>query len=250
MTGVLLSIAAGPLGSFIIWRHMSYFGDTLAHASLLGISLGLLLNINPFFTIIVVTLLLTFILVLLEKNPEFTTDSMLGIIAHSSLSIGLVIISFMKNIRVELISYLFGDLLSVDYKDIIILLIGVLINSILLFFNWKSLLSVTINHELAFSDGINIQKNNLLLMLMIALTISISMKFVGALIITSLLIIPPSAARRFSNTPEQMSFIAILLGVISITTGLIFSAYYDTPVGPSVVICSTFLFIISLFIKT
>ncbi|MEX6271857.1 zinc ABC transporter permease subunit ZnuB, partial [Providencia huaxiensis] len=222
IAGMLLAIAAGPLGSFVVWRRMSYFGDTLAHASLLGVAFGLLLNINPFYAIIAVTLLLALILVWLEKRPQLAVDTLLGIMAHSSLSLGLVVVSLMANVRVDLMAYLFGDLLSVSYEDITIILVGVIVVCGLLFYRWRALLSITVSPELAFVDGINIQRLRLLLMLVTALTIGIAMKFVGALIITSLLIIPAATARRFAHTPEQMAFIAIIIGMLSVTGGLTF----------------------------
>ncbi|HGN1201028.1 TPA: zinc ABC transporter permease subunit ZnuB [Providencia rettgeri] len=249
IAGMLLAIAAGPLGSFVVWRRMSYFGDTLAHASLLGVAFGLLLNINPFYAVIAVTLLLALILVWLEKRPQLAVDTLLGIMAHSSLSLGLVVVSLMANVRVDLMAYLFGDLLSVSYEDIITIFIGVIVVCGLLFYRWRALLSITVNPELAFVDGINIQRLRLLLMLVTALTIGIAMKFVGALIITSLLIIPAATARRFARTPEQMAFIAVLIGMIAVTGGLTFSAFYDTPAGPSVVLVSAILFVLSLAIK-
>ncbi|WP_036772797.1 zinc ABC transporter permease subunit ZnuB [Photorhabdus australis] len=249
LAGILLAIAAGPLGSFVVWRRMSYFGDTLAHASLLGVAFGLLLNINPFYAVIAVTLILAIILVWLEKRPQLAIDTLLGIMAHSALSLGLVVVSLMSNVRVDLMAYLFGDLLSVTYADIWLIVIGVAIVITLLFWQWNALLSMTVSQEMAFVDGIKIQRLRVLLMLVTALTIGLAMKFVGALIITSLLIIPAATARRFARTPEQMAGIAIATGIVAVTGGLTFSAFYDTPAGPSVVLCSAVLFIISLISK-
>ncbi|OWO82657.1 zinc ABC transporter permease [Photorhabdus luminescens] len=249
LAGVLLSIAAGPLGSFVVWRRMSYFGDTLAHASLLGVAFGLLLNISPFYAIIAVTLILAIMLAWLEKRPQLAIDTLLGIMAHSALSLGLVVVSLMSNVRVDLMAYLFGDLLSVTYEDIWLIAIGVAIVITLLFWQWNALLSITISQEMAFVDGIKIQRLRILLMLVTALTIGLAMKFVGALIITSLLIIPAATARRFARTPEQMAGIAIAVGMLAVTGGLAFSAVYDTPAGPSVVLCAAVMFIISLISK-
>ena len=249
LAGMLLAVAAGPLGSFVVWRKMSYFGDTLAHASLLGVAFGLMLNVNPFYTVIGVTLILALILVWLEKRPQLAVDTLLGIMAHSSLSLGLVVVSLMDNVRVDLMAYLFGDLLSVTYTDVTAILIGVIIVCGLIFWQWRALLSMTINQELAFVDGIKIQRLRILLMMVTALTIGIAMKFVGALIITSLLIIPAATARRFARTPEQMASIAVLIGMLAVTGGLALSALYDTPAGPSVVLSAAILFIASLTVR-
>ena len=244
LAGIMLACAAGPLGSFVVWRRMSYFGDTLAHASLLGVAFGLLLDVNPFYAVIVVTLLLAGGLVWLEKRPHLAIDTLLGIMAHSALSLGLVVVSLMSNIRVDLMAYLFGDLLAVTPEDLISIAIGVVIVLAILFWQWRNLLSMTISPDLAFVDGVK-----LLLMLVTALTIGVAMKFVGALIITSLLIIPAATARRFARTPEQMAGVAVGVGMIAVTGGLTFSAFYDTPAGPSVVLCAALLFIFSMMKK-
>lgn len=246
LAGILLACAAGPLGSFVVWRRMSYFGDTLAHASLLGVAFGLLLNVNPFYAVIAVTLCMALGLVWLERRPHLAIDTLLGIMAHSALSLGLVVVSLMGNVRVDLMAYLFGDLLSVTLDDIITIALGVAIVCGVLAWQWRNLLAMTISPDLAHVDGVNLQRTKMLLMLITALTIGVAMKFVGALIITSLLIIPAATARRFARTPEQMAAVAVLMGMISVTGGLAFSAFYDTPAGPSVVLASALLFILSM----
>jgi len=246
LAGILLACAAGPLGSFVVWRRMSYFGDTLAHASLLGVAFGLLLNVNPFYAVIAVTLFMALGLVWLERRPHLALDTLLGIMAHSALSLGLVVVSLMGNVRVDLMAYLFGDLLSVTLEDIVTIALGVAIVCGVLFWQWRNLLAMTISPDLAHVDGVNLQRTKMLLMLITALTIGVAMKFVGALIITSLLIIPAATARRFARTPEQMAAVAVLIGMISVTGGLALSAVYDTPAGPSVVLASAVLFILSM----
>jgi zinc transport system permease protein len=169
--------------------------------------------------------------------------------AHSALSLGLVVVSLMSNIRVDLMAYLFGDLLAVTPEDLISIAIGVVIVLAILFWQWRNLLAMTISPDLAFVDGVKLQRVKLLLMLVTALTIGVAMKFVGALIITSLLIIPAATARRFARTPEQMAGVAVVVGMIAVTGGLTFSAFYDTPAGPSVVLCAAMLFIFSMMKK-
>ncbi|WP_367680182.1 zinc ABC transporter permease subunit ZnuB [Candidatus Fukatsuia anoeciicola] len=249
LTGILLAVAAGPLGSFVVWRRMSYFGDTLAHASLLGVAFGLLLNINVFYTVIIITLVLALALVWLEYKLQLAIDTLLGILAHSTLSLGLVVVSLMSNMRVDFMTYLFGDLLSATFGDVWLIANGVVIVLALLYWQWPALLSITISPELAHVDGVNLKRTKVLLMLITALTIGLSMKFIGVLIITSLLLIPTAAARRFARTPEQMAGIAILIGILSVSGGLAFSACYDTPAGPSVVLCATIIFILTLLKK-
>lgn len=249
LAGLFLACAAGPLGSFVVWRRMSYFGDTLAHASLLGVAIGFLLDINVYYAVILVTLVLALGLVWLERRPYLAIDTLLGIMAHSALSLGLVVVSLMNTIRVDLMAYLFGDLLSVTTQDLWLIGPGVLVVIAIMCWQWRSLLSMTISQELAHVDGVNVQRTRLILMLVTALTIGLAMKFVGALIITSLLIIPAATARRFARTPEQMAGLAVILGMFAVTGGLIFSALYNTPAGPSVVLSASLLFILSLIRK-
>ena len=249
LAGLFLTAITGPLGTFVVWRRMSYFGDTLSHAALLGIAFGFLFNINLFYAVIFITLLLALGLLWLESQKQLPIDTLLGILAHSALSLGLVVISLMKNISIDLMGYLFGDLLSVTYSDLFPIIICVMLIGTLLLWQWNNFLFITVSEELAFSNGINIQFTKLLLTFLLAFTIGIAMKFVGALIITSLLIIPAATAKYYSKTPESMALIAITIGMLSIIGGLLFSFIYDTPTGPSVVLSNTCLFFISLFVS-
>ena len=249
LAGLSLTCLTGPLGTFVVWRRMSYFGDTLSHAALLGVAFGFLLNINLFYAIILVTLILAIGLLWLESQKQLPVDTLLGILAHSALSLGLVVISLMNNIRIDLMGYLFGDLLSITMFDVYQIVICVVTIGLLLVWRWNHFLFITVSEELAFSHGINVPITKFILTILLALTIGIAMKFVGALIITALLIIPAATAKYYAKNPESMAIIAILFGMISIIGGILFSLFYDTPTGPSVVLSNTCLFFISLFIS-
>lgn len=249
IAGILLSLITAPLGAFVVWRKMAYFGDTLSHSALLGVAFGFFLEIDPYFAVIGMTLLLALGLVWLEQHSNHSVDTLLGIIAHCSLSLGVITISLLDNVRVDLMSYLFGDLLAINVNDVFFIAIGVACIAIIFAFFWKKFLSMTVSPELAQIEGLNIARLRLLLMLLTAFTIALTMKFVGALIITSLLIIPSATARRFARTPEMMVIYAIFFSIIAVTGGLLFSAFKDTPAGPSVVICAGSLFLLSLFKK-
>ena len=246
---MVLSLITAPLGAFVVWRKMAYFGDTLSHSALLGVALGIFLQINPYIAILVLTILLSIAMVWLENNTQFSVDTLLGIIAHSCLSIGVVTVGLLQNVRVDLMSYLFGDLLAITYDDLIYISLGAIVVLSALIYFWKPLISTTISPELAQVEGINVKRMRFILMILTALTIALSMKFVGALIITSLLIIPAAAAKRFARTPESMVGIAVSVSMLAVSMGLTLSAYYDTAAGPSVVICATFLFLCSLLKK-
>lgn len=243
--GIGIAILAGPLGSFVVWRKMAYFGDTLSHASLLGIALGFLFDINLNLALIICCMVLAVILVSLQKQKYVATDTLLGILAHSALSLGLVAVSFLDHVRIDLMSYLFGDLLAVTTADLMwiygggILVLGALIAL------WRPLLSMTINEDMAQVEGVNVDLMRLALMLMVGMVIAVAMKFVGALIITSLLIIPAATARRFSRSPEMMACMASVIGIIAVFIGLAMSWHYDTPAGPSVVVAAAAMFMLS-----
>ena len=245
--GISLSLVAGPLGSFIVWRRMSYFGDTLAHSALLGIALSLITDSNPQLSIIICCLLFAFILTLLDRRPLLSTDALLGILAHSSLALGIVVLALADSVRVDLEAYLFGALLTIGNADLIWILLVSTVVAIVLYWFWNDFVSITIHAEIAEIEGANVKRLNLILVFLIAFTIAVSMKIVGVLLITSLLIIPPAAARSLASTPEQMAVKASLVGSISVVLGLISAFYFDVPVGPSIVVVATLIFLLFYF---
>ncbi len=246
VAGLGVAMVAGPLGAFVVWRRMAYFGETLSHSALLGVALGFLLDLNLNLAVAVSSVMLAVILVWLQQKRVMATDTLLGILAHSALSIGLVAVSLMDSIRIDMMSYLFGDLLAVGYSDLLWVYGGGLPVLVLLWKNWSSLLAITVHEELAQVEGIPVQRTRLLLMLLIAVVIAVAMKIVGVLLITSLLIIPAATAQRVARTPEQMAFGASLCGMLVVCGGLWLSWIWDTPTGPSVVVCSTLFFLLSL----
>lgn len=249
--GIGVALVAGPLGSFVVWRRMAYFGDTLAHSALLGIALGVLFDINFNLAVISCCVILALILVSMQRQRLVATDTLLGIMAHSSLSLGLVAVSLLDDVRVDLLEYLFGDLLAITPNDLIWIYVGGAVVLLLLWRLWNPLLAITINEELAQVEGVNVTQVRLALMLLIGVVIAIAMKVVGILLITSLLIIPAAAARKLASTPEQMAVFASLLGMIAVAMGLYASWHFDTPAGPSVVVAALaeFLLLYSLPIR-
>lgn len=236
--GVGIAAIAGPLGAFVVWRRMAYFGDTLAHSALLGIALGLLLDINLNLAVVACCVLLALLLVSLQRQHIVATDTLLGIMAHSSLSLGLVAVALLDNVRIDLIEYLFGDLLAISPEDLYWIYGGGALVLFLVWRLWDQLLAITINEELAQVEGVDTLRVRLALMLLIATVIAVAMKLVGILLITSLLIIPAAAARRLAHTPEQMAIYASLLGMLAVVGGITASWFWDTPAGPSVVVAA------------
>ena len=242
--GLSLALVAGPLGSFIVWRRMSYFGDTLAHSALLGIAIGLLTNANPQLSIIVSCLFFAFILTVLDRSPKVSTDTLLGILAHSSLALGIVVLALADSVRVNLEAYLFGALLTISESDLVwIVVVALGVGGVLLRF-WNEFVAITVHPDIAEIEGTRVDRFNILLVLLIALTIAVSMKIVGVLLITSLLVIPAAAARLLSATPEQMAVRASLIGCVAVVIGLFGAFVVDVPVGPSIVVCATAIFLV------
>ncbi len=242
--GLGIAALAGPLGAFVVWRRMAYFGDTLAHSALMGISLGFLFDINLNLAVVVCCVLLSVLLVSLQRQHLVATDTLLGIMAHSSLSLGLVAVALLDNVRIDLMEYLFGDLLAIAPADLYWIYGGGALVLLLLWRLWNPLLAITINEELAQVEGVPVARTRLALMLLIAVVIAVAMKLVGILLITSLLIIPAAAARRLSNTPEQMAIFASVLGMLAVLGGISASWFWDTPAGPSVVVTALIEFLL------
>ncbi|WP_035476911.1 MULTISPECIES: zinc ABC transporter permease subunit ZnuB [Aliagarivorans] len=244
LAGLGIAVVAGPLGSFVVWRRLAYFGDTLAHASLLGIALGLWWQINLTLAVVLSGALLSLVLLSLQRHKQLASDTLLGIMAHSALSFGLVVVALMDNVRVDLMAYLFGDLLSVTHADLWWIWGGGAVVLAILASQWNNLLSATVNEQLAAAEGVKVEALRALLLLLLALVIAIAMKIVGVLIISSLLLIPAATARRLAHSPEQMAGLAVLFGGFAVLLGLSLSWYQDTPAGPSVVVAAATQFIL------
>jgi zinc transport system permease protein len=245
LAGLALAVVAGPLGSFVVWRRMAYFGDTLSHAALLGVALGFVLDISPALAVTVGCLLLAVLLVTLQQRQPLASDTLLGILAPSTLSLGLVVLSFMHDVRIDLMGYLFGDLLAISPTDLYWIIGGSMAVLALLVVLWRPLLAITVHEELARIEGLPVASLRMALMLLIAVVIAVAMKIVGVLLITSLLIIPAAAAQRHARSPEQMALGASVLGVIAVCAGLALSWFKDTPAGPSIVVSAAVLFLLS-----
>ncbi len=246
IAGIGLAIITGPLGSFIVWRKMAYFGETMSHSALLGVALAILLNTSVMASVFAVGAVIAFSLIILQTRNTISNDALLGILSHATLAIGLVIISFMTWVRVDLMGYLFGDILSVTTTDIIIIFIGGAALLAIMLMIWRSLLTATISPDLAYTEGLNPQRSNLIFTLLIAGVIAMAMKVIGIILVTSLLIIPAASARSFASTPERMAVIASAIGVMSVIAGLWGSLEFDTPSGPSIVVAAFAIFILSI----
>lgn len=246
--GTGVALAAGPVGCLIVWRRMVYFGAALAHSALLGVALGFLLGVDLSVGIVALCVMLAILFVLLERQQLLPTDALLGVLAHVALAAGLLVVAFLSTLRVDLMAYLFGDVLAVSDADLAIIVVLALVTLLGVALLWRSLLSITVDEDLAAVEGVPVTGVRLAFVLMVAGVVAIGMKIVGMLLILSLIIIPAAAARRLSTTPEQMAVVAMVIGVLSVVIGLHASLYWDLPSGPLVVVTAALFFAISLLL--
>lgn len=246
VAGVGVALVAGPLGCFIVWQRLAYFGDTLSHAALLGVALAFLFEVNITLAVFGVSACVSLALLLLQKRATLSSDALLGLLAHASLAVGLVVLAFMTWIRIDLMGFLFGDILAVSKPDIAIIWLGGGLVLAVLVAIWRPLFAATVNLELAEAEDQNPERANIIFMLLMAAVIAISMKIVGVLLITAMLIIPAATARRFATGPEHMAVLAAIIGAATVFGGLFGSLEWDTPAGPSIVVAALLLFVVSL----
>jgi len=240
--GLGICFIAGPLGCFVVWQRMAYFGDTLAHSGLLGVVVGVLFGIDVTIGVAVTGVLIALMLIGLQQQKHLPTDTLLGILSHASLASGIVTLSFMETLRLDLMGYLFGDILAVSNTDILWIYLGGLLVLLTLYFIWDRLVAITVHKEMAQAEGIAVLPLRIIFMLLIAVMVALTMKIVGILLITAMLIIPAATARQFASNPEQMALYAVILGILAVATGLGGSLTWDTPAGPSIVVAASLFF--------
>ena len=246
VAGAGVALVAGPLGCFIVWRRLAYFGDTLSHAALLGVAIAFLLEIDVTLAVFIVSMTVALSLLWLQRRAGLSADALLGLLSHSALALGLVALAFMTWVRIDLMGLLFGDILAVSKTDIAAIYAGGAFVLAVLAWVWKPLFAATVNPELAAAEGMRPERANVVFMLLLAIVVAIAMKIVGVLLITALLIIPAATARRFAAGPEQMALLAALFGVAAVVGGLFASLEWDTPSGPSIVVTALAIFVVGL----
>ena len=246
VAGIGIAFIAGPLGCFVVWRRLSYFGDTLAHSALLGVTIAYSLEFNIAVSIFLISSVIALILIKLQKETNLPSDALLGLLAHSSLAVGLVVIGFLTFIRFDIMGLLFGDILAVNKKDLMTIWVGGALILLVLRLIWRSLFASTVNYELAQAEGLNPDRAKAVFTILLAAIIAISIKLVGVLLITGMLIIPTAMARNLSDNPKKMVIFSIIGGLLAVLIGLFSSLEFNTPSGPSIIVAALALFIISL----
>jgi len=244
LAAVGTALACGTLGCFVVWRRVAYFGDATAHAAILGVALALMFSVSIPLGVLVVALAMG-LLVGTLSGTSVTPDSLLGVLSHSALALGLVAVSLMPNARIDLDAYLFGDILVVSKSDLVVIWGGAVVVLAVLAWRWQALLSEILSDDLAYAAGLNPSRDRMILTLLIAAVVAVSLKVVGALLITAMLIIPAAAARLIARGPESMAAYATLIGVIAAVGGLYGAREFATPAGPSIICGAAALFCIA-----
>ena len=242
--GIGVGLAAAPLGCFIVWRRMAFFGDATAHAAILGVALALASGLPIFAGVLLMALAMA--LFVGWRDARHSADTALGVAAHSALALGLVAVSFLDSVRIDIEAFLFGDILAVSRGDLAVIWTGAALVVALLIWRWNALLTASLNEDLATAAGIDARREQLFLTLALAIVVAVAIKVVGALLISALLIIPPAAARALAQTPERMAVASAFVGTVSALAGLGAAWVFDTPAGPSIVCAAAFVFVASL----
>ena len=240
IAGIGLAIVAAPLGCFVVWRRMAYYGETVAQAGLIGIAAGLALSLNLTASVLVVTLAVSALLVLLSRQQIVPFDSLLGLLAHAALAVGVIAASLVRGPQLNLMAFLFGDIFAITGTDLQWIYIA-------LVFVWRPLLSLSVHEDLAAAEGVPTDRVKLMFVLVLALVVAIAIKIVGVLLTIAFLIMPAAAARPLSETPEQMALFAAIFGALSVALGLFVSVTFDTPGGPSIVLILALFFAAAIF---
>ena len=243
LAGAAVAVAAGPLGCLVVWRRMSYFGDTISHGALPGVALGIALGLNPILGVLAVAMLVAMLVLLLRRGHLLPNDAILGTLSQAALSIGLIALTFMRDVRIDLTALLFGDILAVSWPEVWATVAGSALVLGLLLAIWRPLVAATVDEDLAQAEGVPVAAYSVLLMLLVAAAVALALKIVGVLLVTALIVIPAVTARRVARSPEGMALAAPFFGIVGVSAGLALSAIADTPSGPSIVVAGFVLFL-------
>jgi zinc transport system permease protein len=247
LAGLGLAIVAAPLGCFVVWRRMAYYGEAVAQAALIGVALGLALSLDLTASVLIVTLAVSGLLLLLGRQQVVPFDSLLGLIAHAALAVGVIAASLVRGPQVDLVGFLFGDIFAINDADLRWIFLGGAVALAALVYIWRPLLSLAVHEDLAAAEGADTGRTKFIFVIVLALVVAIAIKIVGALLTIAFLIMPAAAARPLAETPEQMAIYAALIGMVAVAAGLVLSVFLDTPGGPSIVLVLAGLFALSIF---
>lgn len=246
LAGLGLAMVAAPLGCFVVWRRMAYYGEAVAQAALIGVALGLAFSLDLTASVLLVTLAVSGLLLLLGRQQVVPFDSLLGLLAHAALAIGVIAASLVRGPQVDLMGFLFGDIFAITDTDLRWIFFGGAVALAALVTIWRPLLSVAVHEDLAAAEGTATERTKVIFVIVLALVVAIAIKIVGALLTIAFLIMPAAAARPLADTPERMAVYAAVIGMVAVAAGLFMSLSFDTPGGPSIVLVLAGLFAASI----
>jgi zinc transport system permease protein len=241
----LISLMSGAMGCLLVWRRMAYFSETMAHSALLGIAFSFMFSISMTLGILAVALLSSLIIAFSEGQKKLASDTVLGLLSHVTLAIGMILYALQTDLRVDLTSFLFGDILAMGPEQAWVLLAVVPLILGVLVWIWRDMIRITLDADLARVEGVKVERLRMTYTLMLALVIALGIQGVGILLITALLIIPAATARIFSNTPKQMALSATALSLVTGWLGIGLSFGWNVPTGPAIVVCAGALFLLT-----
>ncbi|MGI9294910.1 MAG: metal ABC transporter permease [Pseudomonadales bacterium] len=248
--GLLVALITGPMGCFVIWQRMAYFGDTLAHSALLGIALSLLLAVDTGLTVLVGAICIALLLAWMESNSRIPLDTVLGMVAHVALAGGVILLGLTQQGQIDWLAYLFGDLLAVNWRQVLqTALLGALVLAVVIAC-WRKFVALAVDRDLAQAEGLAVKRYQTLLLVLMAITVTTAMQIVGVLLVTALLIIPAAAARHLANTPGQMAVFASIIGCLGVLAGVAASYYADIAAGPAIVVASFTIYLLASLRRT
>ncbi len=248
IAGLIMVAIAAPMGCLMVWQRLAFLSDTLGHAAVMGVGLGLMLEVKPIFGVLAVALLIVFSLSRVTRFDTALSETTLAIISHTGLAGGIILVGLLPSQSVNLEAILFGDLLATTIDDLLRLGVTTILLLLVLAHHWRSFVAVSVSREIAQAEGIEVRKVQLLMYIMIALLVAVMMKVMGVLLIAAMLVIPTAAARLFSRSPEQMVLISGFYGLGALAGGITTSFHFDWQTGPAIVVVAAILLLITLAI--
>jgi zinc transport system permease protein len=242
LVGLILGVLLAVIGVLVVLRRMSFFADAIGHSALTGIAIGLLLNINPFMAAIVFSILLAGLIAYVRQKSELHFDTLLGVFFPAAVALGVILIQLTPGFQTDLISFLFGDILTVSPLDVGLSGGLAIIVLTLLLYTGKALLTIAFDASLAKSQGIAVAAYELLFLLMLASVIALSIKLVGVILVTAMLVIPAASAHNMARSLGTMFGLSVAFSVLAVLFGMIASAILSVPSGPTIVLASAMLF--------
>jgi zinc transport system permease protein len=239
----LLTLLCGAMGIMVVNFRMAFFSDTISHSAFTGVALGLLLGVNPWITLVIFGIIVGLGIIRVKKNTELSTDTVTGVFFSTVIALGIAIISARRGLSRNLQSYLFGDILTINESELTAMIILFAVAMIFIWFTYNRLLMIGMHEDLAFSKGINAALYQYMFAALLAIVVTFSIRAVGLLLVTALLILPAASARNIARSAGSLFWSSILLAFISGILGLIGSLKWDIATGASVILVASALFL-------